>query len=83
MWSMFVHYDFMKKGFQGSFFESSLEEYQLRMWDFLYYGKLKKNSLGHWVDGFYKYACMFCLNADMRLSVYLQGKGTGNCDVLG
>lgn len=23
MWSMFVHYDFMKKGFQGSSFESS------------------------------------------------------------
>lgn len=84
MWSMFVHYDFMKKGFQGSPFESSSEEFQLRMWDFSVLWEVEENSFGAlswWV--FYKYACMFCLNAYMRLSVYLQGKGAGSYDVLG
>lgn len=44
---MFVHYDFMKKGFQGSAFESSLEEFQLRRCDFSVLWEVeKKNSFG-------------------------------------
>lgn len=42
---MFVHYDFMKKGFQGSSLESSLEVFQLRMCDVCVTGD-QKNSVG-------------------------------------
>lgn len=56
MWSMFVHYDFMKKEFQGSSLDSSLEVFQLRMWDFSVSWEIEKTQLGHWIDGFYMYA---------------------------
>lgn len=59
---MLVHYDFMKKGFRGRAFRSSL------FWE------EKELTLGHYI-GFYKYAYMFCLNAYMRLRVHLQRKG--------
>lgn len=56
MWSMFVHYDFMKKGFQGSSLKSSSEVFQLRMWDFSVLWDIEETRLGHWIDGFSMYA---------------------------
>lgn len=42
---MFVHYDFMKKGFQGSSSESSLEVFQLIVRDLSVLGEIEKTQL--------------------------------------
>lgn len=77
MWSMFVHYDFMKKGFQGALLRVVPKNCSFECKNLLCCGKLKKEAhhLGHCSDVFCKYTYMFCLNAYMRLSVCLQGKG--------
>lgn len=58
---MLVHYDFMKKGFQGRAFRSSL------FWE--------EKELTWGITLVFKYAYMFYLNAYMRLRVHLQRKG--------